>query len=72
MKIQEFKNQMDEMLNDRHLYIEDDTIYYAYLNDLRDSGQINMLGARPYLIQEFDLSKGYASEVLSNWLKQNK
>ena len=72
MKIQEFKNKFDDMTGDRHIYIEDDSMYYAYLNDLKESGSINMLGARPYLIQEFDLSKGYASEVLSNWLKQNK
>ena len=72
MKIQEFKNQMDEMFDDRHLHLEDDTIYHAFLNDLRDSGQTNMLGARIYLMQIFDLSKGYATEILSNWLKQNK
>lgn len=72
MKIQEFKNKFDDMTGDRHIYIEDDSMYYAYLNDLKESGSINMLGARPYLIQEFDLSKGYASEVLNNWMKQNK
>ena len=69
MKIQEFKN-MDEMFNDKHLHIEDDTMYYAFLNDLRDSGQTNMFGAAPYLMEAFDLNKSEAKRILIEWIKK--
>ena len=42
----------------------------SYLNDLRESGDINMFGARPYLMDEFpDLSKTEAASVLTHWIK---
>ena len=43
--------------------------YYNYLNDLRDSGVVNMFGATPYLQKEFGLSRKEASEILSDWMK---
>lgn len=43
--------------------------YKAYLDNLRDSGEINMFGATPYLMEEFDLSKLDARKVLSDWMK---
>ena len=40
-----------------------------YLDDLRDSGITNMLGAAPYVKDEFDLSDKEAREVLTYWIK---
>ena len=43
--------------------------YYVFLDDLKESGQVNMFGARPYLAQEFpELSKEESSKILSNWM----
>ena len=43
--------------------------YFAYLDDLRERGEANMFGAVPYLMAEFDLSRGESREVLSAWMK---
>jgi len=40
-----------------------------YLDDLRESGIVNMFGASPYVRDEFDLTKKEAREVLSYWMK---
>jgi len=57
----------------------DEQRYFDYLEELRQSGDTNMLGARPYLEAEFPelcASKpgGYsretvASDVLMRWMK---
>ena len=43
-----------------------------YLDNLRDSGVINMLGARPYLQEDFDLTRNQAKEYLMYWMKGGK
>lgn len=43
--------------------------HYAYLDALRESAAINMLGAAKYLADEFDLSKSEAREIHANWMK---
>lgn len=43
--------------------------YYEYLDDLRESGEINMLGAAPYLATAFGLSKAEAREIHANWMQ---
>jgi hypothetical protein len=43
--------------------------YYEYLDELRESGEINMLGAAPYLATAFGLSKAEARKVLANWMQ---
>ena len=43
--------------------------YFRYLDDLRKDGATNMFGARPYLMQVFDLDKKTGSKVLSLWMK---
>lgn len=43
--------------------------YLKYLDDLRESGTVNMFGARLYLQEEFDLSNNDASVVLNYWIK---
>jgi len=39
-----------------------------FLNDLRESGDTNMFGATPYLIEEFALDKYDARAILSYWM----
>lgn len=43
--------------------------YFAFLNDLRDSGEINMWGASPYLEAEFGLDRREAKQVFLNWIQ---
>lgn len=47
-------------LTDEHL---------EFLDDLRESGVTNMFGARPYLVEEFGMTKDVASAVLTYWMK---
>jgi len=47
---------------------EEETEYFEYLDELRDSGETNMYGARRYLVQAFGLDKGTAGKVLSKWM----
>jgi uncharacterized protein YciI len=44
------------------------TEHLEYLDELRESGVVNMFGARPYLQQEFGLSKAESGKVLSLWM----
>lgn len=39
-----------------------------YLDELRESGDTNMYGARPYLMIEFPLPKDTADDVLTYWM----
>ena len=41
---------------------------YAYLNALRDSGRINMMGATPHLQDRFGLTRKEAKAALLNWI----
>lgn len=42
---------------------------FNYLNELRESGDTNMFGARPYVMAEFPyLSPNEAKEILSLWM----
>lgn len=41
----------------------------AFLDDLRDGGEINMYGAGPYVADAFDLDKRTAREMLSVWMR---
>lgn len=47
--------------------IEKDTL--EFLNGLRDSGVTNMYGATDYIIDEFDVSRKEAAQMLSLWMK---
>lgn len=40
-----------------------------FLDELRESGVTNMYGARPYLVEHFDISKAEAGTILSFWMK---
>ncbi len=39
-----------------------------FLNDLRDSGAINMFGAVPHIVEEFGVDKYEARDLLKNWM----
>jgi hypothetical protein len=41
----------------------------VYLDRLRDSGETNMFGARPYVARKFGLDEEAAGRVLSYWMK---
>lgn len=42
---------------------------HEFLLALRDSGQINMFGAGPYLQEAFGLSRSEAKQALLDWVK---
>ncbi len=42
---------------------------YQYLDDLRESGVTNMYGARPYIQDQFEVSKADASRLLKGWMQ---
>lgn len=52
-------------INDEHA---DNHEYFNYLNELRDSGETNMFGATPYLMDEFTLSQNEARDILGAWM----
>ena len=41
----------------------------AYLNALRESGETNMMGATPYLMDEFGMSRLEARDALLAWIQ---
>ena len=43
--------------------------HLTYLDNLRESGIVNMFGAVGYIRSEFDLSKTDATDVLTHWMK---
>jgi hypothetical protein len=43
--------------------------YFEYLDDLRESGVVNMFGAGLYLQRDWDLSRLEAREVLKQWME---
>ena len=56
------KENNDEWLKLRHEA-------FLYLDELRESGEVNMFGARPYLMKQFGVSQSEASDILSDWMK---
>lgn len=42
---------------------------FQYLNELRESGETNMFGARSYILSEFDIESSEAKRILSLWMK---
>ena len=44
-------------------------MYFEYLDQLRESGAINMFGASPYLQEAFDLDRYEAKDVLLEWMQ---
>ena len=50
-----------------HMKMTDE--HYNYLIDLRDSGEVNMWGAAPYLVQEFGVSYKDAVKILVQYIE---
>ena len=44
--------------------------YFEFLNELRESGQINMFGAPRVLQDEFGLNKHEARDIVTAWMEQ--
>jgi hypothetical protein len=42
--------------------------YWIYLENLRRSGVVNMFGATPYIMDEFDVDKNEARAILMDWM----
>jgi len=42
--------------------------YFEFLDDLRDSGTVNMFGASVDLREEFGLDKTEARKILDQWM----
>lgn len=42
---------------------------FEYLDGLRESGATNMFGARPYIIENFDVNAKRAAKYLTKWMK---
>src|SRR5215472_3011676 len=67
----------DQLL--RHLHKDDHQMsqqdrgdQFVYLDKLRASGETNMYGTAPYLMQEFGLSRIEAREVLRDWMHERR
>tara|TARA_R110001583_G_scaffold65329_3_gene188809 strand:- start:7004 stop:7171 length:168 start_codon:yes stop_codon:yes gene_type:complete len=48
---------------------EDLAMYFDFLEDLQESGDTNMFGAVPYLIDEFALDRSEALNILTRWME---
>ena len=46
--------------------------YFAFLDELKESGVTNMFGAVPYLMDEFILDKDEALDILGKWMENYK
>jgi hypothetical protein len=54
---------------DKTIYIDLETQVFLYLDRLRESGIVNMYGARPYVEDEFGLGRQEAKELLIEWME---
>jgi len=43
--------------------------YFIFLDEIRDSGSINMFGAAPYLEDMFGLTRYEAKDILIEWMQ---
>lgn len=43
--------------------------YYIYLENLRQSGIVNVFGASPFLARRYGLTEKKADEVLGSWME---
>lgn len=43
--------------------------YFVYLDELRETGKINMFGAAPYLQDAFNLKRHEAKVIVLEWMK---
>tara|TARA_R100000781_G_C4024568_1_gene108356 strand:- start:316 stop:549 length:234 start_codon:yes stop_codon:yes gene_type:complete len=51
---------------------DDDREYFEFLDELRESGRTNMMGAGPYLRREFGMDRNEARKVLLRWMRTKR
>jgi hypothetical protein len=61
MKLNTYKQFLNEKVSDEEVF--------AYLDNLRQSGQTNMFGAGAYIERDFNLDKRKARDLLTKWMK---
>tara|TARA_R110000824_G_scaffold65022_1_gene169696 strand:- start:12591 stop:12818 length:228 start_codon:yes stop_codon:yes gene_type:complete len=54
--------QYDEMKED----------VFNYLDDLKESGETNMFGATPYIMETFEINKSMSKQFLTDWMESYK
>ena len=59
---------MIEKIGVKMVVTEKETMF-QYLDDLRESGQVNMFGSCEYLQSAFGLSRYEAKDVVLEWMK---
>lgn len=47
----------------------DKDVVFQFLNDIRESGKINMFGAGPYVQEVFGVDRYEANELVAEWMK---
>lgn len=45
------------------------TEYFEYLDALRETGAVNMFGATPYLVENFNITMFEARKILVEWME---
>lgn len=45
---------------------------FKFLTSLREGGEVNMFGAVTYLVEDFNLDKETATELLAEWMQNFK
>lgn len=60
-------NEFAKGQTERPDYVTDE--HLEYLDELRDSGDTNMFGAAPYVVEEFGVTKNQARGILGYWMK---
>ncbi len=45
--------------------------HFDYLNGLRLGGKVNMFGAAPFLMREFDIGSKDALDIIAAWVKKH-
>lgn len=51
-------------------YVEDFSDFYELLDDIQETGKINMLDAYRVLMDEFKIQKDYAKRIVKSWMEQ--
>jgi len=57
------------MMNNNDLNLDFDSPIFEYLDDLRESGVVNMFGAGPYLQEQFGLDRHTAKRYVLAWME---
>lgn len=52
--------------------MNDKQVIFNFLEELRDSGKINMFGAAPYLQEVFGLKRYEARDIVLEWMQSFK